>query len=371
MPHSPSCVAIVDDDDLVRAFFEDVLEEDGYICRSFSRGADALDAFALSGRLPDLILCDIRMHGMSGLEFLRALRAAEYETPVILISGHYDLPSALEAIGQGAADYLLKPASPEDILASVARNLTRRDRGAGTRAAAEAAFSLDLRNLDNRTDTRRIMELANSIAEKRIETLEHSSRVASYALLTGRAMSGVDLKKLEIGAFLHDIGKVGVPENVLNKPGRLNSEEWRIIKLHPAIGRDLLLPIAGMEGVAEMVYSHHENFNGTGYPRGLRSYDIGVYARIFAVVDTFDAITSDRPYRRARPVLAAKAELVRMAGSQFDPEVVENFLRIPDAAIDDVRRRHSELFTPADFSAAPDGPASTIVRQDFAVDHRF
>lgn len=342
MHQSKPCVTIVDDDDLVRALFKDVLEEGGYICRSFSRCSDALADLTTSLVPPDLILSDIRMHGMNGLEFLRAIRNADFATPVILISGHYDLPCAMDAIGQGAADYLLKPALPDDILAAVAKHLIPHEAGARAQAVMDAAFSMDLCRLTNWTTGLQLMGFANSLAEKRAETLEHSRRVAAYAVLIGRRMGGVDLKELEIGAMLHDIGKVGLPENVLNKAGPLNVDERRIMKLHPAIGRDLLKSIPGMDGIAEIVYSHHENFDGTGYPRGLANEAIRLSARIFSVVDAFDAITSDRPYRAAQSSSVAKTEIQRMSGSQFDPAVVDQFMRIPETEIGEISRLHSE-----------------------------
>jgi len=348
MPHSP-CVAIIDDDDKVRRFFEDVLEEKGYGYRSFCSCADALSGLCGAGAdttPPDLIFSDVRMDGMNGFEFLRSLRNAKCNTPVVLISGHFDLSCAMEAIGYGAADYLLKPTLPDAIESAIARHLSPCETEGRGRTPAELAFSMDLFKLTNRTMGRQLAALSNSMSEKRVETLEHSRRVASYAVLTGRRIAQVDLKELEIGAMLHDIGKVGVPENVLNKAGSLNREEWRIMKLHAAIGRDLLMPIPGMENVAEMVYSHHENFNGTGYPRGLAGEEISLSARIFSVVDAFDAITSDRPYRAARSSGIARAELRRMSGTQFDPAVVEAFLGIPDSDLQAIMRLSGELSVP-------------------------
>ena len=350
MPQSPPCIAIVDDDNLVRTFFEAVLVEDGYRCRTFSRCSDALADFAGSLEPPDLILSDILMDGMTGLEFLRALHNADCRIPVILISGYYDLPCAMEAIGCGASDYLLKPALPNDILAAVDKHLNPPAAGSRVLLPTEADFSADLRNLAGRTEGRRLTDLVTSMAEKRIETLEHSRRVTEYALLTARRIAGrtgdMDWQDMEIGAMLHDLGKVGVPENVINKAGPLNPDEWRIMKLHPAIGRDLLKAIPDMDGVAEIVYSHHENFDGTGYPRGLSAGEINRCARIFSVVDAFDAITSDRPYRPAQTVSAAMEEIRRMAGSQFDPAIVEEFLRIPEREFEIIRRVHSEPYSP-------------------------
>ena len=297
-----------------------------------------------------MILSDIRMPEMTGLEFLQVLRKTDCVAPVILISGHYDLPCAMDAISRGATDYLLKPALPEDILAAVAKNLVPQgpegSLGMARRSQVTAATSFFDGSPATWLGLARRMQLmenqVDSMAKKRFETLEHSRRVAAYAVLTGRRTGGVNLEELEMGAMLHDIGKVGVPENVLNKAGALNADERRIMQLHPEIGRDLVQPFSGMSGVAEMIYSHHEHFSGSGYPRGLREGSIVLSARIFSVVDAFDAMTSARPYRPAQSVAFARAEIRRMSSSQFDPDVALEFLSIPETELDSIIRLHAD-----------------------------
>jgi HD-GYP domain-containing protein (c-di-GMP phosphodiesterase class II) len=179
---------------------------------------------------------------------------------------------------------------------------------------------------------------------KRLETLQHSRRVAGFAQLIGVA-AGLDrqeLEVLEIGSLLHDIGKAGIPHNVLMKPTSLNESEWRVMKMHPTLGRELMSRIDGVTREAEIVHSHHERFGGGGYPRGLSKEEIPLGARVFSIADTLDAIISDRPYRPGQPLVAARAEISRLGGIQFDPEIVRCFERIPDDRIEHLRTRFND-----------------------------
>jgi putative nucleotidyltransferase with HDIG domain len=327
-PARPPDVVIIEDDDLIRAFFEEVLRGAGYRCRSFSNGPAALEHLRTADA--DLVLSDIHMPGMTGFEVLCVARSLGSQVPFVMVSGSYELPLALGAIESGAADYLLKPVTVRDILGIVGRHI-RPVKDQTTTLLAQAAAIFDLCNLSEHLARPQLGGLLNALSERRIETLEHSSRVARYSLLVADilgAQSELDLRELELGALLHDIGKVGVPENVIAKTGPLNAEEWRIIKMHPEIGYELLKPINGMRGVADIVLSHHERFVGGGYPLGLSRQEIPLGARIFSVVDTFDAITADRPYRQAQSFSVARGELQRQSGIQFDPLVVEAFLQI-------------------------------------------
>jgi HD-GYP domain-containing protein (c-di-GMP phosphodiesterase class II) len=176
---------------------------------------------------------------------------------------------------------------------------------------------------------------------KRYETLQHSKRVAGYTRILGqrRGIAQRELTRLEVGALLHDIGKIAVPRNVLLKPGPLNREEWRVMKIHPSIGFQLLAEFPQMGREAEIVYNHHEAYNGSGYPRGLSGKEIPLGARLFSIVDSFDAMTSDRPYRRARSMGKARQEIARARGEQFDPELVDLFLSVPVAELEAIRSR--------------------------------
>lgn len=177
------------------------------------------------------------------------------------------------------------------------------------------------------------------------ETTGHSFRVAHYALALARSleMGPDELRAIEWGSLLHDVGKIAVPDAILRKTGRLTEEEWHVMRQHPSWGFEMLADVKFLEPALEIVYSHHERWDGGGYPRGLQGEEIPLAARIFAVVDTYDSITSDRPYRRARGHGEAITELCRVAGTQLDPDVVEAFIRIPEVELRRLRERSRRL----------------------------
>ena len=192
-----------------------------------------------------------------------------------------------------------------------------------------------------RSQTERAAELFQVLGFKRYETMQHSMRVAAYAVLLGAelGLAAAELKDLEWGALLHDIGKIAIPHNVLLKPAPLTSREWEIMRTHPSIGYQLLAELPHMQEAAHIVYSHHERFDGKGYPRGLAGEQIPLGARLFSIVDTVDAITSDRAYRARRGFQAAALELQRGRGAQFDPELVQAFLRLSERDLSGIRDR--------------------------------
>jgi HD-GYP domain-containing protein (c-di-GMP phosphodiesterase class II) len=186
--------------------------------------------------------------------------------------------------------------------------------------------------------------LGSALDTRDVGTEAHSRRVHGYALATAREYGIVeaDLRDLAHGVLLHDIGKIGIPDGILLKPGPLTPEEWKIMRTHPEIGKRLIENIPFLRGAVPIVYSHHEKWDGSGYPRGLQGEDIPVGARIFSVVDAFDAMTFDRPYSRAVSFGAARAELRRSAGAHFDPAVVEAFMRLPDHVLEDIRQGNAD-----------------------------
>jgi putative nucleotidyltransferase with HDIG domain len=278
------------------------------------------------------------MPGMNGLELLRRARGSGCVTPFVMISGLYEHHLALEALAGGATDYLLKPAKVTDILEMAGKHV--KPSGPEAPVALEQAATRDLYNLSAGVAAPQLYQLLRSMSDKRVETLSHSCRVAAYAVLLGRAMTArypsLNLKELELGALLHDIGKVAVPGNVISKCGPLSHEEWRIMKMHPTIGFDMLTPISGMEGVAHIVLHHHEFFDGRGYPQGIGGERIPLGARIFSIVDALDAITADSPYRNARSIAVARREIESASGTQFDPELVEVFLAIAEEELSSI-----------------------------------
>ena len=189
---------------------------------------------------------------------------------------------------------------------------------------------------------KRLQGLLRMLRRTRYETLQHSQRVAAYCRLFGQHCLFPDqaLTRLERGALLHDVGKIGIPRNVLLKEGSLTDGEWTVMRDHPQIGYRLVSKMPGLADEAELAYTHHEKFDGSGYPRGLRGEQIPLASRLFAIVDTFDAITSQRSYRAARPIEQGRGELARGSGSQFDPRLVDAFLQISTSELSHIRQRY-------------------------------
>src|SRR2546425_187712 len=186
--------------------------------------------------------------------------------------------------------------------------------------------------------------LGSALDTRDVGTESHSRRVHGYALATADeyGVPESELPDLAHGVLLHDIGKIGIPDAILLKPGPLTAEEWTIMRPHPEIGKALIERIPFLRGAVPVVWSHHEKWDGSGYPRGLTGEEIPLGARIFMVVDAFDAMTFDRPYSKAKPFDVAKTEIKRCAGAHFDPAVVESFFRVPDALLEEIRRRSGE-----------------------------
>ena len=335
------CIFVVDDDETMRGYVREVLSLHGYSPLLFPSGNMALCHLATTQEDVRLIISDIGMPGMSGVELLQTVKAVMPEIPFILLSGLYEKSIAVDALRMGATDYLLKPALPEDITALVRKHLRKpnHDSHAGVRRAL-ASF-LDTHRLSGGNSASLLVPLFEMLGIKRFETLQHSQRVAAFARLIGvrHGLGAQALQDLEIGALLHDIGKAAIPHNVLMKPCGFNDEEWRVMKTHALIGAELLASIPGITAEAEIVYCHHERVDGNGYPRGLTLEDIPLGARIFAVSDTLDAITSDRPYRPASSIASARREIGRVSGTDFDPLVVKTFRRISDREIEAIRKR--------------------------------
>jgi putative nucleotidyltransferase with HDIG domain len=257
-----------------------------------------------------------------------------------MISGMQTVESAIGALRLGAFDYLMKPFDLRQVEAVVKRALEhyelvvakQRYENHLEELVEQRTAELD-RALNSLEGAYRstLKALTAALETRDSETHGHSERVVTYSLRLGReyGLTPEEMKALEFGALLHDIGKIGVPDSILRKPAKLTEEEWVRMREHPLHGQQILRGIEFLQGASRVVAQHHEQWNGTGYPLGLRAEEIDICARIFSVADTFDAITSDRVYRRAKPYEAAAKELDDWAGRQFDPKVVEAFHRVP------------------------------------------
>ena len=333
-------VLVVDDEEAIREVVTTLLEAQGYYTLACANGRIALDAFR--NDTFDLVLSDIVMPEMDGLKLLGELRNEDPDVPVIMVTAMHDISIALEAIRTGAYDYILKPFEKDQLYLSVRRALEHRRLVLENRsyqsdlehlvAERTQQLSIALQDLEQSYDYT-LEALGGALDAKDAETEGHCQRVTAFTITIAKAM-GVEkglLRQIARGAFLHDIGKMGVPDQILRKPGPLTTDEREIMRRHCKIGFDVLQRIPFLKEAAEIVLSHQECFDGSGYPRGLRGEQIPVGARIFAVADTLDAMISDRPYRKALPISAARDEIRRFSGRQFDPRVVEVFLAQPDS----------------------------------------
>jgi len=330
-------ILIVDDEPEITAILSDLFYGK-YDCTTAGSAEDALTR--LAGTSYELVVSDITMPGMSGLDMIPHVKSNSPNTVVVMISGMQTVESAIEALRLGAFDYVMKPFDLRQVEAVVARALEHQDLIVAKQRyedhleelVEQRTAELD-QALNSLEDAYRstLKALTAALETRDLETHGHSERVVSYSMRLGREY-GLDnerLKALEFGSLLHDIGKIGVPDLILRKPAKLTSEEWVLMREHPVHGQQILRGIKFLEGAARVVAQHHEKWDGSGYPLGLSAEDIDICARIFSVADAFDAITSDRVYRKGKPYQAAAQELDEWAGKQFDPKVVEAFHRVP------------------------------------------
>jgi response regulator RpfG family c-di-GMP phosphodiesterase len=337
-------VMVVEDDQSMRAFMQEILEGGGYDCAPVESPLRAL-SMLIEDQPVDLIFSDIKMPGIDGIEFLRSVKSLTPGTPVVLVSGSFEVDLGLDAVLGGAADYLYKPVLPEAILQMVQRHLAPSGLSQDAKVA-ESIAALIAQGGDKPLQTAQILELLEAIELKRYETLQHSHRVADYSVMLGGryGMAPAELEDLRVGALLHDIGKIVIPHNVLMKPGPLNEEEWKVMRMHPKLGWDLVGGFPSLGSASRIVLSHHERWDGRGYPDGIAGLEIPLGARIFSVIDSLDAMLSDRPYRAGRPLAEARVEIDSMSGTQFDPAVVDAFRSISDSELLEIGRRHPDQF---------------------------
>jgi response regulator RpfG family c-di-GMP phosphodiesterase len=338
---TPSSILIVDDDATVRDVIGTLLSEEGYACAWASSAEQAL-SLAREGDY-HLVLSDVRMPGNDGVWLLEQLRLARPSTPVIVLTAFSDTEAAVDCLRKGAADYLLKPPRPTELVRSIERALAKRRLDIAKQRYKEG---LEERVEEKTSELSRALSeveasyastlnaLVAALDAREHDTGDHSQRVVRFSLsIADRLGIEKDRADLARGALLHDIGKLGVPDAILLKAGPLTADEWREMKRHPEIGSQIIRPIAFLRPAADLVLAHHERWDGTGYPHRLAGDQIPIGARLFSIADTLDAMMSDRPYRRATSLSHARREIARCAGSQFDPRCVEAFLAIEDREI--------------------------------------
>src|ERR1035437_2130215 len=305
-------ILVVDDEPGVRALMADLLLARGYECRVAESAGEALALFQ-EFRF-DAVMSDINMPGMNGLELTRNLLETSPQTAVILMTGNGDVEFAIEALRLGASDYLLKPFDFKTVQRSLERAISKRQ---ALQDQEQEVINLKQRLLDAVNSsyaaaTKTMETFCKTLEMRDIESFSHVERVSNYACCLARSMglSTEEQEDLRIGSLLHDIGKVVVPDRILLKTGPLTEQEWVLMRKHVDAGYRIVSGIPGLEMAAQSVLQHHEQFGGGGYPLGLRGEEICLGARSFAVADSYDAITSDRPYRVGRSDASARTEIL-------------------------------------------------------------
>ncbi len=355
-------ILVVDDEDAIREIVCSMLIAANYKCSQASSGMKAL-ALLDSGDEFELMLSDLMMADLDGIALLERTKERYPDMPVVMVTAVHDISVALKALREGAYDYLLKPFEREQLLATVRRALENRRLKLENRSYQTKLEALveqrtaQLRNafseLERSYDIT-LQALGGALDLKDNETQWHTERVTAYTIAIARAM-GLPKEQISViarGAFLHDIGKMAIPDEILRKPGPLTPEQIITMREHCYHGYQIVKKIPFLVEAAEIVYSHQERYDGTGYPRGLKAEEIPLGARIFSVADTLDAITSDRPYRAAQSVAAAREEIQRWSGRQFDPQVVDIFMKMPENIWTDLRKEIDAKQHPFAYSAA-------------------
>jgi putative nucleotidyltransferase with HDIG domain len=334
---APRCL-VVDDDASVRGSIARVTRLLGLLPVEAASGDEALAILTREGEVP-IVISDVNMPGLHGIEFLEEVVRRFPDTGVLMLSGVADVKVAVQCLDKGALDYIAKPAMLEEVRARMAKALEKRD------LLLQRRFYQKNLELRVRSQAGRIKELflqgvqtlAHALEAKDAYTSGHSIRVSRYAVRTAVRLgfTGEQLEEIRLGAELHDIGKIGTREAVLNKPGPLTEEEFQHITEHTILGERILAPLARENPtVLRIVRNHHERLDGRGFPDRLVGNDIPMEARIVCVVDAFDAMTTNRAYRASRTPAAAFKELLGCSGSHFDPDVVGAFLAaFPDPTV--------------------------------------
>jgi putative nucleotidyltransferase with HDIG domain len=339
-------ILVVDNEEHIRAILGTILRREGYEVHFAADGHTAIQS--LQHGPVDVVLTEIAMRDGNGVDLIERVAAEFPGSPVVVVTAMHDIRVAVDSMRKGAYDYVSKPFDRDHLLFTIDRALEH---------SRSQRISLSYqKNLENIVRARTEMlcqaiedlehsyditleALGDALDLKDSETEGHSKRVTAYTIALARAI-GIgpeEIKVIARGAFLHDIGKMAIPDEILRKPGKLTASEQEFMREHCMRGYHIVSKIPFLNEAANIVLYHHEYFNGVGYPRGLHGAEIPIGARIFAVADALDAITSDRPYRNSRSFEVAREEILRCSGTQFDPSVIEAYLRMPNELWQELR----------------------------------
>ena len=349
-------VLVVDDDPGVRRFFREALRTGTSRVAEADHASLALESIE-NGDF-DIIVCDVWMPGASGLDLLSLAQQNRWDVGFILVTGEIQVETVIAALRLQASDFLLKPLVVEEVGRSITRTFerlvtarqARAYRGSLETSLQRRTHDLEMALSELKSNYQMTLEaLVASLDAREHETFSHSFRVRAYTrhLAKRAGFPPALLPSLEQGALLHDIGKIAVADAILLKPAKLTPDEWEEMRKHPVAGDEILKRVPFLGPASAIVRHHHERFDGTGYPDGLKGAEIPLGARLFTVADTLDAMTSDRSYRKGPGFEAAREEIQRHSGTQFDPHIVELFLKIPPAKWIEVRSEGGRESAPA------------------------
>ncbi len=330
-------IVTTDDDPAIRKILQIMLKKEGYQVTPCKDGNELKDVLKVDGNGVDLILLDIKMPGLSGFEMLEIIQRYYPRIPTIMLTAFNDLDTGMKAIRSGASDYLAKPVSREALIACVQRVIADSELRQNE-VAEKSLYIVHQKDLEEKLSsalntlknaTRATLEaFSETIEQKDAYTKGHCNRVCNIAMALGKAMrlSHDEIQVIEGGSLLHDIGKIGISEAILNKTSSLTKDEYEIIKTHPVAGERIILHIELFQQYRPIIRSHHECYDGSGYPDSLKGESIPLDVRIVTLADAYDSMTSNRAYRRALPTEIAIEEIKLCSGSQFDPRLVNIFL---------------------------------------------
>jgi response regulator RpfG family c-di-GMP phosphodiesterase len=337
-------ILVVDDDTFIAQALAQTLRAEGYEVVAHTDPRTALEERGFQ-----VVITDFMMPGLNGIDLLGRIKETSPDAVRLMFTAASDFKVALEAVNRGEVFRLFEKPWRRQELAAVVRQAAEHHclLAENRRLGEELRHRNDELLALNRTLEAEVMERTTGLLDGMVRALDyrdtetqwHSRRVALYTRRIAErvGIASADLLAIEQGALLHDIGKIGVRDSVLLKPGPLTTEEWVEVKLHPEVGFRMLAAIPYLRHASQIVFQHQERWDGKGYPSASSGEAIVVGARIFCIADTLDAITSDRPYRKGRPLEAAKAEIARVAGTQLDPDLVRAFLEIPDGDWAEIR----------------------------------
>lgn len=316
-------ILVVDDEKGVRQSLKLYLDKIGFQAEAAESAENAIERLEKGDYF--LVLTDITMPGLGGLELLSYINNLNKEIDVVMITGHMDIDYAIKAIKEGAFDYFKKPFLFDDVRTTIMRVIEKQTL---KRKTIELERIKEREQIEAKNVAEFMIALAKIIDAKSPYTLQHSDRVASYSIIIAQriGLSAEQIQRIELGAKLHDIGKLGTPEYILDKKGPLTLDEYNIIKQHPSKGAEMLHPITSLQDLTDIIHFHHENIDGSGYPDGLQGDKIPLTARIVKIADYWDAITSHRPYRDPMSFQQASETMMSECDVTVDGEMLKQFL---------------------------------------------